>query len=195
MLQGIEKLIIKQEKEWAEIITDFETANKYKVFDGEQNLLFGAFEEKGNWFLRTFLKSSRPFTLNVLAGQELLLQVKRPWRWFFPQATIFDSNTQELATVKMRFAFFSRKYSFYDAQGQEIMSLHGPFFKPWTFNILDNGERIGKITKKWSGAFKEMFTDADVFGAEFPAGWDERKKKIILGTIFLIDFVHFEDRD
>lgn len=52
----------------------------------------------------------------------------------------------------------------------------------------------GKITKKWSGLLKEGFTDADNFGVTFPNDWPNEQKALFLGAVFLIDFVHFEDK-
>ena len=40
----------------------------------------------------------------------------------------------------------------------------------------------------------EGFTDADNFGVMFPAEWDVRLKALFLGAVFLIDFVHFENK-
>ncbi len=41
---------------------------------------------------------------------------------------------------------------------------------------------------------KEGFTDADNFGVMFPADWDIKLKALFLGAVFLIDFVHFENK-
>jgi hypothetical protein len=54
------------------------------------------------------------------------------------------------------------------------------------------GEPHGKITKKWSGLGKEWFTKSDNFGIMFPAEMDLTLKQILLGAVFLIDFVYFE---
>ena len=40
---------------------------------------------------------------------------------------------------------------------------------------------------------KESFTDADNFGITFPKGIDLSQKAVLLGAVFLIDFVHFEN--
>jgi len=49
-------------------------------------------------------------------------------------------------------------------------------------------------TKKWSGLLKEGFTDADNFGVMFPKEWESKLKALFLGAVFLIDFVHFENK-
>ena len=60
---------------------------------------------------------------------------------------------------------------------------------------MSGGQEVGKITKKWSGGMKEVFTDADNFAVQFPSGATEAQKAALLGAVFLIDFVHFENRD
>ena len=82
----------------------------------------------------------------------------------------------------------------YDSQGQELFELFGPILHPWTFQIMRDGVEYGKITKRWSGLLKEAFTDADKFGVEFPADWDVTVKAVLLAAVFLIDFVHFENK-
>jgi hypothetical protein len=53
------------------------------------------------------------------------------------------------------------------------------------------GQRVGKISKQWSGLAKEMFTDADNFGISFPMDLDVRIKAVLLGAVFLI--VSYDD--
>lgn len=49
-----------------------------------------------------------------------------------------------------------------------------------------NGDEVGKISKQWSGLMREMFTDADFFGINFPMDLDVRMKAVMLGACFLI---------
>jgi hypothetical protein len=56
-----------------------------------------------------------------------------------------------------------------------------------------NGEQqVGKISKQWSGLAKEYFTDADNFGIQFPMDLDVKMKAVMIGAVFLIDFMFFE---
>jgi hypothetical protein len=41
---------------------------------------------------------------------------------------------------------------------------------------------------------ERSFTDADNFGVTFPKDWSKEQKALFLGTVFLVDFVHFEDK-
>ena len=54
------------------------------------------------------------------------------------------------------------------------------------------GDTVGKISKQWSGIGREMITDSDNFGASFPVDLDVKAKALLLGAVFLIDFMFFE---
>lgn len=45
---------------------------------------------------------------------------------------------------------------------------------------------MGKISKKWSGLAREIFTDADNFGISFPLDLAVRMKAVMIGACFLI---------
>ena len=195
-LKSLSGLIVHQQKEWGEIVTGFETKNKYAVCDESGQQLYFAAEKKGSLLLRWFLKASRPFYLEVLNEQgEMILNVTRPFRFFFHRATVRDSAGNVLGVIEKKFSLVRRKYSVLDQNEREIYQLYGPMLKPWTFIIRDDNNEYGKITKEWSGLLKESFTDADNFGVTFPYDWDIAKKGLFLGAVFLIDFVHFENKD
>lgn len=188
-------LIVRQQKEWGEILTGFETKNKYAVSDVSGARLYLAAEEGGSTLLRLFLKALRPFAITVMSEDgRAVLRVNRPFRFYFHRAEVYDFQGQSLGAIERRFSLLRRVYSVFNASGQEEFQLFGPILHPWTFQIRHNDVEIGKITKKWSGLMKEGFTDADNFGIEFPAEWDVELKALFLGAVFLIDFVHFENK-
>ncbi len=194
-LQSLNSLIVSQVKEWGEILSGFETKNKYVVSDEAGNRMYYAAEEASSILLRLFLKALRPFTLVVLTdSNQVVLRVIRPFRFYFHQANIVDSQGNSLGVLQKRFSLLRRTYSVLDSSGKELYQLFGPILKPWTFIIKNNDVEYGKITKTWSGLLKEGFTDADNFGVTFPREWDIKLKAIFLGAVFLIDFVHFENK-
>jgi len=195
-LQFVDSLVVTQCKEWGEILTDFETKNKYVVRTQSGVELYWAAEEGGSMILRWLLKALRPFTMVLLDNdRNVLIRIKRPFRFYFHQASVFDANGELLGRLNKRFSIIRKKYSVFDNEKNEIYQLFGPLFRPWTFIIKNDGKEFGKITKKWSGLLKESFTDADNFGVEFPETWDVKLKALFLGAVFLIDFVHFEDKN
>ena len=190
-------LVIRQQKEWGEILTGFETKNRYEVMDLQSNQLIEALEESDGvmaTITRLFLKALRPFTMHLFSpGGNGLFTLTRPFRFYFHELDVCRSNGAPLGKIKRQFAMLRRIYSVIDRNGNEIFELFGPLLHPWTFQIKKGGQELGKITKKWSGLVKESFTDADNFGITFPSGIDLSQKAILLGAVFLIDFVHFEN--
>ena len=194
-LSSISGLVVRQQKEWGEILSGLETKNKYTISDVSGERLFLAAEEAGSMLLRWFLKALRPFTIAVFTedGQEVL-RVVRPFRFYFHRAEVVGPQGQSLGVIERRFSILRRVYSVLDRAGVEVYQLFGPILHPWTFQIRKDGVECGKITKKWSGLMKEGITDADNFGVMFPADGDVESKALFLGAVFLIDFVHFENK-
>lgn len=192
-------LVIHQQKEMLEIFTDFETKNRYVVQlpDGQPALYAGE-TGGGAWdfITRTVLKSRRPFTMRLVdVAGNVAFQLERPWTWFFSEIEVRDGQGQRVGMIDQRFAFFARRFVVLDPTGRELAQIHGPFFRPWTFRVLQGGQEVGRITKKWSGLLREAFTDADTFGVALGPSMDPRLRALVLAATFLIDFLYFEDRD
>lgn len=195
-LADADALVVHQTREWGEILSGFETKNRYVVSDPNGEPLYYAGEEGGNPLLRMLLKAARPFTVAVLDVEgRRVLSVERPFRLLFHEATVRDASGRRLGRIVWRFALLRRRYAVEDAAGMERFSLHGPLLKPWTFLIREGDRERGCIRKRWSGLGKEMFTDADRFGLEFPREWPSEQKALFLGLVFFVDFRHFENRD
>ena len=198
VLASTQSLQVVQQKEMLEVFTNFETKNRYVVqLPTGQPALYAAEtgEGAGAALLRTFLKSARPFSMSLMdvTGQPAL-QLQRPWTWFFSRMQVTDGTGMPIGMIQQRFAFFARRFDVLDQNGQVLAELHGPFFRPWTFRVVAQGQEIGKISKKWSGLLKEAFTDADTFGVEFSPAMAPPLRSLVLAATFLIDFLYFEDK-
>jgi len=185
---------IKQIHEWGEIITDLETANRYSI--KAAGTFFEAHEVSkglGSLLTRSFLSAYRAFEINLWDLQNNhILELKRPFRFYFHQLSIADANGNAVGTIVREFSIINKKFSVFDARGKQVMSIHGPLIRPWTFFIKKSEREIGKISKKWSGLLKEAYTDSDTFGVKFNKKLDNNSKYIMLGAVFLIDFLYFE---
>jgi uncharacterized protein YxjI len=121
--------------------------------------------------------------------------VERPFRFYFHHIDVKTPEGKLLGTVERQWSWIHRLFIVADAQGQEFCRLHGPLFHPWTFEIRQHDREVGKITKKWSGLLKEGFSDADNFAAILPPQMTPEQKSVLLGAVFLIDFVYFENKN
>jgi uncharacterized protein YxjI len=194
LLTDIKQISVKQQKEWGEILSGFETKNKFMIYTETGQELFYAAEES-SFFARMFFKTGRPFTMHVLSKQgEPVLKLLRPWRFWLSEMTVFAADGQILGTIKQHFRIFSREFSVFDNSGFKIFGIYGSLLHPWTFRVLKNSQEVGKILKKWSGLGKEMFTDADNFNISFPDQANPGQKSVLMGALFLIDMLYFEKK-
>jgi uncharacterized protein YxjI len=191
------ELRIRQQVERLEAFTGIETCNRYRVMDGGGAPMFFAEEQAGELaeiLSRFILKSARPFTIVIESPEgQPVLKLERPFRFYFHELRIWNGQGTLLGTVRRQFSLLDRRYSVTENTGGARYDLHGPFFRPWTFKILRGGQGCGVIKKKWGGLTREFFTDADGFGIEFPGNASVQAKSVLLGAVFLLDFVHFED--
>jgi len=175
-LKSAGSLVVQQKKEWAEILTGFETKNRYAVSDPSGQQLYWAAEES-SVLARLFLKTLRPFSVHILSMDgKPVLKVVKPFRFYFHEAAVLNTEGLAMGQVKREFSIFSRRFTVRDSQGGELYAICAPFFHPWTFTVSQNNIEVAKILKKWSGLGKETFTDADNFSVVFPQGASECKK-------------------
>nr|XP_034340141.1 phospholipid scramblase 1-like isoform X2 [Arvicanthis niloticus]XP_034340142.1 phospholipid scramblase 1-like isoform X2 [Arvicanthis niloticus] len=91
------------------------------------------------------------------------------------------------------------KFTVQNEEKQAVLKIIGPIC---TCNIGGNVDFeitspdeafvVGRISKHWSGLLKEILTDVDSFGIQFPLDLDVKIKAVMLGACFLIDFMFFE---
>ena len=192
-LKSSKEVLVTQKKEMFEAFTGFETRNNYEVKLQSGQALYVA-EVNTGFLSRNFLQQLRPFELMVSDEQHnIRLRVKRPFRFMLHEVTVMNGYEMVLGRVVKRFTFFNRVYEVKDADDRTLFELKGPLFKPWTFKIENALGQVGVITKKWSGLFKEAMTDADNFGLKLEKDIPASQKAVLLGAVFLIDFVHFEN--
>jgi hypothetical protein len=190
------KALVKQRVEPFELFSGFETENKYDI--NFENGYKAVALEDSSFFARWMLGASRPFTLHIAFrdNKQEFLTLERPWKWIFHEVNVLDTtnNKAHLGKIKFRCTFCTRELSILDEHGTEIYRIVAPCCSFWTFYIQNTSEqRVGEIKKKWSGFLKEMYTDADNFGVEFPKDATPKHKALLLAATFLIDFLYFED--
>ena len=196
-LESVSDLVVRQRKELAEIITGFETKNMYSIEDVHGQQLYVAAEASGSTMMRILLRSLRPFTIGIFSGnsETMLLKITRPFRWYFHHVEVEDDQGRLLGVIERQFSMLNRKYLVSQGVGLDDYYIESPILSPWTFYIKDSyGVEHGKITKKWGGLVKETISNADDFGVTWPAQWDKSFKSLLLGAVFLIDFIYFENR-
>ncbi len=195
-LANLNSVSVVQQRNVTEIITGIEAKNRYDVFSPEGVLLMTAPEEGRNFLKRFFLGAGRPFGITVLDPEgRKLMSVQSPFRFFFRECTVTDHNGAVLAVVKRGLSLLRKHFTAYDASGVVLFDMRTSIGSPWSFRVIKSGLHAGNITKKWAGFLKEAFSDADNYLLEFSNQLSPRDRAVMLGSVFLIDFTYFENRD
>ena len=193
------ELFVRQRKEWTEILIDFETRNRYEVMDAGGATL-GAVAEVATGFsallARTFLGSHRPLDVHVLDrdGSELL-RLTRRFFWLFSSLAVARADGRPVGSVERRFGLLYKKYDLLDAHGRCFARVSAPRWRIWTFPVIgEDGLSEAVIAKKWGGALREVFTDADHYRVGFSAGsWTPDQRAVVFAAAISIDFDFFEN--
>lgn len=205
-LAAVDQLLVKQHVEMLEAFTGWESKNKYRIFNSLGQDVFYA-KEENDCCTRMCCGPGRPFEMDIVdnLGREVIHLV-RPLRC---QGCCFPCCLQELeiqspvghpvAYLEQQWTFCTPKFLVKDERGEAVLAIEGPTCVceccsdiDFSITSLVNNSEIGKITKQWSGFGREMFTDSDNFGVNFPIDLDVKIKAALLGATFLIDFMYFE---
>lgn len=206
-LTQIDQLLIKQQVELLEAFTDFETNNKYKILNSMGQQVFFAAEDT-DCCTRQVCGPCRPFEMKILDNmQREVIHLTRPLRC---SSCCFPCCLQEIEVQSppgtvigycvQNWSILIPKFEIQNAARETVLRIEGPLCQcnmcgDVEFDVLsaDGQNKVGKISKQWTGLVKEAFTDADNFGISFPMDLDAQIKGVILGSCFLIDFMFFEE--
>lgn len=197
------QLFVRQQKEWIEVVVDWETTNKYAILSPTQEQV-GFVAERGggigHWLKRLIFRSHRGFDIDVLGrAGERLLHLSREFFFFFSDLDVRSPEGERYGGVHRRFGIINKIYDLKDESGQVFARVKSPLWRLWTFPLLtprgaDFAETRSAIRKKWGGVLSEVFTDADTYMIDFATDeWTQAQRAVILATAISIDFDFFEN--
>lgn len=198
-LTTIDSLFVKQKVELLEAFIGFETNNKYTIKNNMGQKVFWAVEDN-DCCTRNCCGPARPFELQITdAHHQEVIHLSRPLRCdscccpcCLQVLEVSSPPGNVIGTVEQDWSIFSPSFSIKNEAGETVLKIEGPCC---TFSICGavefklmtlDGKQVGKISKQWSGFAREMFTDSDFFGINFPGDLDVRMKAVMLGACFLI---------
>lgn len=80
---------------------------------------------------------------------------------FISAVTVHDGAGRQIGSFKSKAFSLSGGFHVLDLGGRKVAEIKGDW-KGWNFRFLNtDGAEIGKVTKKWAGIGKELFTSAD----------------------------------
>ncbi len=103
---------------------------------------------------------------------------------------VLDSQGAVIGLYKAKKFSLAGGFHVYDGAGKHVAEIRGKLLKSeYTFFQPDGKTEMGKVSKKWAGAMKEMFTSADTYAVQIAPQLADQPtvKMLILGAAVAID--------
>ena len=174
----------------------FKAANNYDILDPNTNeVLMNCREERLGIFTKLLrfsdYKRNTPFEVIIRTpdGQPVL-SVKRGISLFLSKVAVIDENGQRIGGFKQKFFSIGGAFSVLGANDQPLCQLQGKWTS-WDFTFKQGNEEYAKVSKKWAGLGKELFTSADNYMLQINPTVPENHplRQLILGAVMCIDLV------
>ncbi|XP_064642030.1 phospholipid scramblase 2-like isoform X2 [Lineus longissimus] len=216
-LTQVDQLLVHQQVELLEAMTGWETKNKYQVKNSLGQQVYFA-QEESDACMRQCCGPQRGFTMHITdnIGNEVI-SVQREFKCCAGvnccagsdccamEVEVQAPQGETVGYIKQQQSCLAPCYVVQNTNRDTILEITGPVCiiqgpccqqdQDFDVSTADNKEnKVGKISKQWSGLVREYFTDADNFGVNFPMDLDVKMKATLLGAVFLIDFMFFEQK-
>uniref|UniRef100_W5KX34 Phospholipid scramblase n=1 Tax=Astyanax mexicanus TaxID=7994 RepID=W5KX34_ASTMX len=199
-LTQIDQVLIHQKVELLEAIIGFETNNQYEVKNSMGQKIYKA-KEKNDCCTRNCCGSLRSFDMKIKDNTDReVIRLIRPFRCATCWCPCCLQEMEVQAPPGTTIGYVTQdwhpcypKFSIKGPNKETVMKLEGPCLAcnccgdvNFELKGKDGGKSIGRISKQWSGLLKEVFTDTDNFGIQFPLDMDVKMKAVLMGACFLI---------
>ena len=174
----------------------FKAANNYDIYDPDTGDIILLCREQGLGQLTRLLrftdwKRRTPFDLHVTTPEnEQLVRVKRGWSFWLSKVDVLDGNNRAAGCFAQKLFSVGGAFDVLGTNDEVLCSLKGKWTS-WDFRFIAGDKEFARVTKKWAGLGKEMFTSADNYILEIaesvPA--DSRLRILILAAVLCIDMV------
>jgi uncharacterized protein YxjI len=174
----------------------FKAANNFGVFDldgGE--IIIECREEDLGIFTRllrfTDYKRMTPFDVQLRTPDGApVLRVTRGISIFLSKVAVLDEVGRELGFFKQKFFSIGGAFDIVDANDQIVCSLKGKW-TGWDFRFVHGSNELARVSKKWAGLGKELFTSADNYVLEISdsVSRDSPVRQLIMAAVMTIDMV------
>lgn len=173
----------------------------YDILDPATGQQIGVAQENPSpiwkWFRLVANKRLFPTRIEVteFGTNRLLFTIQRRGLFLRAKAQILAPSGQPLGYFHSKIFSLHGGFWVYNVEGQQVAEVRGDW-KGWNFQFLDSvGQEIGKVTKKWAGIGKELFTSADNYIIVLdPQYVSSAASVLLLAAGLAIDMVFKEDQ-
>ena len=172
----------------------------YDIFDLNSNTQLGIAHEAVSPLIKVLRllinKRLLPTSIEVRAseGGPAMLTIKRGVGFLRTPVQVLDQTGRQIGSFKSKVFTIGGGFDVFDSTGNKIAEIKGDW-KGWNFTLRGaSGEEIGKVTKKWAGIGKELFTTADNYAIALneTAPKNQESVAMLLAAGLAVDTVYKE---
>jgi uncharacterized protein YxjI len=171
-------------------------ANNFDIHDPvSQQVVLTCREPNLGFFTKllrfTDYKRMTPFSVEISTPQgQRVLTVKRGVSILLSTVDVMDEHDQVVGHFSEKLFSIGGKFDVLDAQRQVVCTLKGKWTS-WDFRFMRGESEIARVTKKWSGVGKELFTTADnyMLVIDPSVSASDPVRLLILAAVMCIDMV------
>ena len=150
-----------------------ELTNEYAVRDEAGNQV-GVVRQEGQSKMKKALRlvsnldqfMTQQLAVYDAAGQRVAT-LTRPRKVFKSTVEVTDGTGAAVGRIAQENVIGKIRFGLQDAAGGPLGQIRAENWRAWDFAVVDQtGREVARITKKWAGLGKEMFTTADNYALE-----------------------------
>lgn len=174
----------------------FKAANNYDILDPEtgQPVLYCREPNLGIFtkiFRFTDYKRMTPFEIQIqdLNGNPIIT-VKRGISLLVSKVEVFDESNEKIGSFKQKLFSLGGAFTVLSPSDEPLCQLKGKWTS-WEFRFLAGENELAKVSKKWGGLGKELFTSADNYVLQISQDVppDQPVRQLIMAAVLCIDMV------
>ncbi|MDQ3877396.1 MAG: phospholipid scramblase family protein [Actinomycetota bacterium] len=187
-LTKLDRMFVQQKAKLIEL------NNEYKIFD-ESGAQVGVCREEGQTKLKKALRlvsnldsmMTHKLSLHDSEGNKVL-EFTRPRTLWKSKVEVQDATGQPVGSIAQKNMLGKIRFDLTGSAGEPLGQIRAENWRAWNFSIVDASDKeVARITKKWAGAAKELFTTADNYMVEIDPDVPGSLRMLILASAAGID--------
>ncbi|XP_053618971.1 phospholipid scramblase family member 5-like [Plodia interpunctella] len=206
-LSSVDRLLITKRLRVKRALLFRGKRNRFFVRTPDQNLLYTV-EEENSWWVGYFCSGLRPLQLHVnnSDGAEVM-RVSRPFACTprllpcqLQTIQVYAPPENLIGTVEQIWTAIAPEYVVKDAEGNEVLWIHGPkitlsCFQDVQFHITKpDGTAAGATCKRWQGLKHALFYApvSDRCGVAFERDLSGVQKALLLAATLIFEYLYYD---
>ena len=171
----------------------------YAILDAESGEQVGTAQETIGlpikllrWVMSKHLLPTR-VEVREKPDDSLVFTIRRGFYLFRSRVEVHDAQGTLVGYFRSKFFTISGGFHVYDKDDTHFAEVRGRLLGfDYRFLTPDGQVELGRVSKKWGGMMKELFTSADSYGVEINPDLAEQPmaKMLILAAVLAIDLIY-----